>query len=92
MLDTYKILDFMGDIGGLLDITMAIGVLITYSYVNQKYKRSLLGDTYQVQRYAKNNSEYYTSKSVRDCMTSLRKSLSHRRFNDHDEGDDKKLG
>ena len=51
-LDQYKVLSLLGDLGGLLDIIMAIGVLITIGYVKRQFSRSLLGDAYQVQSYS----------------------------------------
>ena len=50
--DQYKVLSLLGDLGGLLDILMAIGVLITIGYVKRQFSRSLLGDAYQVQSYS----------------------------------------
>ena len=47
-LDPYKILDLLGDMGGLLDIINAFGVLVTVSVVKEAFNRSLLGDAYQV--------------------------------------------
>ena len=45
-LEPYKILDLLGDMGGLLDIIFAFGVLITIGYVKRAFARSLLGDAY----------------------------------------------
>ena len=47
-MDPYKILDLLGDMGGLLDIVTAFGILLTASFVNKAFNRSLLSDTYQV--------------------------------------------
>ena len=60
-MEPYKILTLLGDLGGLLDIIMAFGVVITISYVKRAFSRSLLGDAYQVQSYAENKSEFYPS-------------------------------
>lgn len=45
-MDPYKILDLLGDMGGLLDIINAFGVLITLSIVRNAFSRSLLSDAY----------------------------------------------
>ena len=66
--EPYLILDLLGDMGGLLDITMAFGTLVTFSYVKSSFNRSLLSNTYQVQEYAYDNSEYYVSMKARSCM------------------------
>ena len=47
-LDPYKILDLLGDMGGLLEIGLAVGLLLTFSFVKNSYERSILSDTYQV--------------------------------------------
>ena len=47
-LEPYKILDLLGDMGGLLDIINAFGILITASIVKEAFNRSLLSDAYQV--------------------------------------------
>ena len=67
-MDPYKILDLLGDMGGLLDIMNAFGVLLTLSVVRDAFNRSLLRDTYQVQGYTVDNSEYYPSKKARECL------------------------
>ena len=72
-LDKYKVLSLLGDLGGLLDIIMAIGVLITIGYVKKQFSRSLLGDAYQVQSYSQNNTELYPSKTARNCLKALHK-------------------
>ena len=45
-LDPYKILDLVGDLGGLLEIGLAVGLLMTFSFVKDSYERSIMGDTY----------------------------------------------
>ena len=63
--DPYKFLDFLGDIGGFLEIGYAFGLVLTMSFVKDSFMRSILSDTYQVQNYAENNSEFYVSGRVR---------------------------
>ena len=70
-MEPYKILTLLGDMGGLLDIIMAFGVLITISFVKRAFARSLLSDAYQVQSYSENNSEFYPSKQARSCLKKL---------------------
>ena len=60
-LDPYKILDLLGDMGGLLDIIHAFGILLTVSIVKEAFNRSLLSEAYQVQGYTEDSSEYYQS-------------------------------
>ena len=70
-MDPYKILDLLGDMGGLLDIIMAFGVLITMQIVKKAFAISLLSDAYQVQGYTEDNSEYYESQKARQCFKRL---------------------
>lgn len=79
--DPYKVLNLLGDMGGLLDIIMAFGVLITISYVKRAFARSLLGDAYQVQSYTENFSEYYPSKSARVCLKKIKQKETEAELN-----------
>ena len=47
-LDPYKILDLLGDLGGLLDFVRVVGWILTASVVKKAFDISLLSDTYQV--------------------------------------------
>ena len=47
-LDPYKILDLLGDLGGLLEFFKAFGMIFTASIVKKAFDISLLSDTYQV--------------------------------------------
>ena len=44
--DPYKILDLIGDMGGLLEIGLGLGALLTASFVKNSFTRSILSDTY----------------------------------------------
>ena len=80
--DPYKVLNLLGDMGGLLDIIFAFGVLITIGYVKRAFARSLLGDAYQVQRYSENISEFYPSKSARICLKKIRQKETESELNE----------
>ena len=73
-LDPYKILDLLGDLGGLLEYVRAFGMILTASMVKKAFDISLLRDTYQVQGYNKDQSEFYKSNKARECF---QKQLSH---------------
>ena len=45
-LDPYKILDLLGDLGGLLDLVKAIGWILTVSVVKKAFDISLFSDAY----------------------------------------------
>lgn len=71
-LDPYKILALLSDMGGLLDIITSFGTLLTLSIVRNAFDRSLLSDTYQVQEYAKDSTEFYESRNARVCRDKLK--------------------
>ena len=79
-MDPYKILDLLGDMGGLLDIINAFGILITLKIVRNAFNRSLLSDAYQVQGYIEDNSEFYESHKARLCnrMATMRSNWASR--------------
>ena len=60
-IDPYNIVDLLGDMGGLLDIVMAFGAILTAREVRRAFDRSLLRDAYQVQSYSRDQSEFYHS-------------------------------
>ena len=67
-LDPYKILDLLGDLGGLLDFVRVVGWILTASVVKKAFDISLLSDAYQVQGYNKDSSEFYKSQKARECF------------------------
>lgn len=64
-LEPYKILDLLGDLGGLLDIMFAFGTILTMWVAKRAFDRSLLSDAYQVQGKAVDKAELYKSKTAR---------------------------
>ena len=73
-MDPYNIVDLLGDMGGLLDIIMAFGAILTAKEVRKAFDRSLLHDAYQVQSYSKDFSEFYPSKTAQIQYDQLVKS------------------
>ena len=76
-LDPYKILDLLGDLGGLLDLVQAIGWILTASVVKKAFDISLLSDAYQVQGYNKDYSEFYQSKKAREGLLEQQKQVDN---------------
>ena len=54
--------DFLGDMGGIQAFLMTICSFFVSSIVSTMFKSSLMKDSYQVQKYTKDMSEYYVSK------------------------------
>ena len=83
-LEPYKILDLLGDMGGLLDIVFAIGTLMTIASVKNAFDRSLLSDAYQVQGKAEDKTELYKSHKARQWFKENEgKSSFHSDHDDH---------
>ena len=51
----------IGDLGGYLELLNLIGLILTLNYVKNAYERSLMGDTYQMQKYNETPKEFYPS-------------------------------
>ena len=66
--DPYKILNLLGDIGGYLELIMALGFAMAHYFVQHEYLREIMSSAYQVQRYNDNKSEYYPSNTARKCI------------------------
>ena len=50
------ILEFFGDIGGVLEIVGVVGFLFTFVFVNRAMNSEMVKEVYQVQRYDKDYS------------------------------------
>ena len=59
--DPYKLLELLGDLGGLFDILILIGLLLTNFWVVPHFTAELLKDSYQIQNYSQNKTQYYDS-------------------------------
>ena len=62
--DPYKVLDLFGDIGGILELLIILGLCLTESYVKHSFQRSIIKNSYQVQKYTDSHCEYYKSTKV----------------------------
>ena len=49
-----------------MDLTVAFGTLVTLSFVQQAFAKSLLSDAYQIQTYGTNAPTYYDSKRAKE--------------------------
>ena len=62
-------LEFMGDVGGLFEIIyLAVAGVITF-IVHRDFKAAIISDTYQVQKYTRDQSEFYKSKKNQENGT-----------------------
>ena len=51
----------MGDLGGLIDIIWVLGACITAALTRNVLEAALITDSYQIQKYNNDDSEYYKS-------------------------------
>lgn len=82
-MDNYKFITLLGDLGGILDLFMAFGTLITIGLVKRAFDSSLLGEAYQVQGYLEDKSEFYESqKAKKDFKNLHNKSMTTKQSGD----------
>ena len=55
----YTALAYLGDLGGLIDIIWVLGACITAGLTRNVLQAALIQDSYQIQKYNNDDSEYY---------------------------------
>ena len=58
---SYTMLAYLGDLGGLLDIIWIIGAVLTAALTRDVLQAAMITNSYHVQKYNHDNSEYYPS-------------------------------
>ena len=53
-----KIMDFLGDIGGIIEIVLAIGLLVTSAFVTRSMNAEMIKEAYTVQRYERDSTQF----------------------------------
>ena len=56
-------LEFLGDMGGLIQIVFLIVYLPVSFIVERNFKAAIISDAYKVQKYHADTTEYYESKT-----------------------------
>ena len=59
--EEYDMLTYLGDLGGLLDIVLLLGVAITSIFVSRLFQAAIVKQAYRVQRYLLDSTPYYES-------------------------------
>ena len=54
----YDLLTYLGDIGGLIDVVMVFGRLITYIFVTRLFHAALVEKAYRLQKYMLDMTPY----------------------------------
>ena len=55
----YTALDYMGDLGGLLDVLMVLGSIATSIFASKLFSAELISHNYRIQEYMKDTSQFY---------------------------------
>ena len=53
------LLDYFGDIGGLLEIVLGVGFLLTGPFVRRSMNSEIINEVYQVQKYVKDTTFFH---------------------------------
>ena len=60
-----SMLEFLGDMGGLIEIVFLFVSGVIYLVLDRNFKAAIISDTYKVQKYNRDESEFYKSKKDR---------------------------
>ena len=60
----YDILSYLGDLGGLMDILILIGWLLTSVFSSKMFIAALIGQAYNVQGYMRDFTQFYLTKQM----------------------------
>ena len=56
---TYRLIEYLGDIGGLVQLIWIGGSLLVGFIIERQFKAQMVSETYQIQKYASDQTEYY---------------------------------
>ena len=59
----YDLLTFLGDLGGLFDICMIMGMTLTSIFAGRMFTAALIRSAYRVQKYFRDSSQFYETTS-----------------------------
>ena len=59
MREDYALLQFLGDIGGLLDFVLLFGWALSHKFVSRIFEGALIERVYRLQNYLKDMTPYY---------------------------------
>ena len=60
--EDYDILEYLGDIGGLLDIVLIFGYAFSHSFVQRLFQAALVEKVYRLQHYLRDMTPYYKTR------------------------------
>ena len=60
----YDILTYLGDLGGLLDFVLMMGILCSSFFASKLFSAALIGQLYRVQGYSRDYDQFYETKDA----------------------------
>ena len=60
--EEYDLLQYFGDIGGLLEIVTLVGWYMSFALVSRLFQSALVKSTYRKQEYSPGNTQYYETR------------------------------
>ena len=68
-------LTYLGDLGGLMDIIILIGVSLSSPFVARLFHAALVKKTYRIQHFLRDMTPYYESRKTNGKLTTESESL-----------------
>ena len=68
--EAYSVFEYLGDLGGIFSIIVSLAYWLTVNIVERLYYAAIVGSTYTIQHYDRDDSAYYTSRSFGEKLTS----------------------
>ena len=78
--DTYDMLTYLGDLGGLIDIVMVVGYLLTTLFASKLLAAAVIGQVYRIQSYMRDESQYYTPNELYQLTSEESSQPAYRRL------------
>ena len=60
--EEYDLMQYFGDLGGLLEIVIVIGWYLSFALVSRLFKAALVERTYRYQQYKPDSTQYYETR------------------------------
>ena len=74
--EAYGIFEYLGDLGGIFSIVSLLAYYLTQKIIRRLYYASIIGNTYTIQHYGKDESQFYQTKTFKDHLTTESSSKS----------------
>ena len=62
--ESYDILTYLGDLGGLMDVLLMLGKISTSIFATKLLSAALISKLYRVQAYTRDFTQFYETKDI----------------------------